>query len=721
MSRKRQTIIDTSQSGSLADSDSQEEFEHDTQADETDLDYRDDIDPSDSASATAEYSVNHSARNARHPSRQHSIQRPRQPTRYYSATAHTPPAGSLPPGEYLPAMSTQDSDLYGGYAPPPGARYPYDPRGAAYPQSAVGGPYAPPSHPGAYGAQMVPWGGQTANPFQPHSPYYEGHRHEMMPYQPPGFPVPYAAPGPHSANFGMTHHLNHVIYPAPPPPQTEVGVPVRGPTPAPPEERKPDPEFLKMKEQLEMMQLERKKAEEAQARAELEQRIRQEEERKIKDRMDAMREAQEVAKKEIELARIAAETAARERLEEARKAEEERRRMEAELRAQAAREERERIEKEKQAEAERAAEQAAALERAERAAREKYEAAKKAEEESKAEMARQKELIEIETKNKLLAEQKAAEEAKAAAELKAAEAAKAAEIEKETLRQQAIQEHEAKLAAEKKALAEAEQAAAAAKQQAHDEFVLKQAEEKKKAEEAAAAAEQAKKDAEELKAKILEEGKKAAEEEAKKQTGDDKEPIKFKDAVGRKYSFPWRLASKWRTMEGLINQAFVHIDSVGPHVLEGHYDLEGPEGELILKEIWDNTVQPGWQITMKMWPPDQHRPRHPTQIRMPPGLSPEQQREFINNNIRMRAPRDPRAFAMPGGGGGGGPMGRPPVPPFGNFMPGPHGPMPEGVEAVIPGRAKKDKGKKATKSSGWGLIFGAPPKKSSSSKKKGGK
>ncbi|KAF3771051.1 hypothetical protein M406DRAFT_243494, partial [Cryphonectria parasitica EP155] len=59
-------------------------------------------------------------------------------------------------------------------------------------------------------------------------------------------------------------------------------------------------------------------------------------------------------------------------------------------------------------------------------------------------------------------------------------------------------------------------------------------------------------------------------------------------------------------MERLIYQAFEHIDDLGPHVHEGHYDLEGPEGELILKEIWDTTIQPGWQITMKMWPLQQH-------------------------------------------------------------------------------------------------------------------
>lgn len=59
-------------------------------------------------------------------------------------------------------------------------------------------------------------------------------------------------------------------------------------------------------------------------------------------------------------------------------------------------------------------------------------------------------------------------------------------------------------------------------------------------------------------------------------------------------------------MEGFIVQAFTNIEGFGPHVMNGHYDLEGPEGELIVKEIWRSTVQPGWQITMKMWPANSH-------------------------------------------------------------------------------------------------------------------
>jgi hypothetical protein len=73
----------------------------------------------------------------------------------------------------------------------------------------------------------------------------------------------------------------------------------------------------------------------------------------------------------------------------------------------------------------------------------------------------------------------------------------------------------------------------------------------------------------------LELAKKAAEEEAARLRPSDapKPPIKFKDAVGRKYSFPWHIVKTWKGMEELIKQAFLHVDVIGPHVFDGHYDL----------------------------------------------------------------------------------------------------------------------------------------------------
>lgn len=76
-------------------------------------------------------------------------------------------------------------------------------------------------------------------------------------------------------------------------------------------------------------------------------------------------------------------------------------------------------------------------------------------------------------------------------------------------------------------------------------------------------------------------------------------------------------------MEDLIKQAFVHVEVIGPYVQEGHYDLVGPGGEIILPVVWEKAVLPGWQITMRMWPLDNHPldrqlPAHVTQMLPPP-------------------------------------------------------------------------------------------------------
>ncbi|KAH8882862.1 hypothetical protein GQ53DRAFT_440850 [Thozetella sp. PMI_491] len=71
-------------------------------------------------------------------------------------------------------------------------------------------------------------------------------------------------------------------------------------------------------------------------------------------------------------------------------------------------------------------------------------------------------------------------------------------------------------------------------------------------------------------------------------------------------------------MEELIKQAFLHVDVIGPHVQEGHYDLIGPNGEIILPSVWEKVIEPDWAITMHMWPMDKAplRGHHPG---MPPG------------------------------------------------------------------------------------------------------
>ncbi|KAF2472283.1 uncharacterized protein BDR25DRAFT_167002, partial [Lindgomyces ingoldianus] len=68
--------------------------------------------------------------------------------------------------------------------------------------------------------------------------------------------------------------------------------------------------------------------------------------------------------------------------------------------------------------------------------------------------------------------------------------------------------------------------------------------------------------------------------------------IRFKDAVGRKFSFPFHLCKSWGGMSDLIRQAFIHISALRPHVFNGYYDLVGPDGSIILPQTWETVIQP---------------------------------------------------------------------------------------------------------------------------------
>jgi hypothetical protein len=75
-------------------------------------------------------------------------------------------------------------------------------------------------------------------------------------------------------------------------------------------------------------------------------------------------------------------------------------------------------------------------------------------------------------------------------------------------------------------------------------------------------------------------------------------------------------------MEELIKQAFLHVEIIGPHVHQGHYDLVGPDGEIILPQVWETMIQPDWAITMHMWPmpepPPPPKGPSPDDIMLPP-------------------------------------------------------------------------------------------------------
>lgn len=166
-----------------------------------------------------------------------------------------------------------------------------------------------------------------------------------------------------------------------------------------------------------------------------------------------------------------------------------------------------------------------------------------------------------------------------------------------------------------------------------EKLILAQKEERVKSEEAIEAAK--------LAHEVLEKAKKAAEEEAEKLRPSDvpKPPIRFKDAVGRKFSFPWHLCKTWKGMEELIKQAFLNVEVIGPHVHEGHYDLVDPDGEIILPQVWETVVQPDWAITMHMWPMPEPLPLPPGDLDKPEkgqslkaGLSKLFERRFMSQD-----------------------------------------------------------------------------------------
>lgn len=131
-------------------------------------------------------------------------------------------------------------------------------------------------------------------------------------------------------------------------------------------------------------------------------------------------------------------------------------------------------------------------------------------------------------------------------------------------------------------------------------------------------------------------------------------------------------------MEELIKQAFLHVDVIGPHVHEGHYDLVGPDGEIILPQVWETMVQPDWQITMHMWPmpePPPPPPPPPPEVVAPPPPPPKPSKKGAKKKRESAhiviPPPPPPPVVMPD-----------PMPP-----PPPPAPMPAGaapVEIVTP-------------------------------------
>ncbi|KAI1180476.1 hypothetical protein F4777DRAFT_530532 [Nemania sp. FL0916] len=130
---------------------------------------------------------------------------------------------------------------------------------------------------------------------------------------------------------------------------------------------------------------------------------------------------------------------------------------------------------------------------------------------------------------------------------------------------------------------------------------------------------------------------------------DSVEPIRFKDCVGRKFSLPFHIVREWGGMEELIKQMFTHVVVIGPHVMEGHYDLLDAEGNIILPEAWERCVKPGQIYTMQMWPMEKSPLKSPQAPSNPPNLSKPPGSPQPKPIRSKRASRRSRHTVPPGG------------------------------------------------------------------------
>jgi hypothetical protein len=101
-------------------------------------------------------------------------------------------------------------------------------------------------------------------------------------------------------------------------------------------------------------------------------------------------------------------------------------------------------------------------------------------------------------------------------------------------------------------------------------------------------------------------------------------------------------------MEDLIRQAFLHVEVLGPHVHEGHYDLVGPKGEVILPQTWETVVEPDWAVTMQMWPWPEMLPQPEEPKGAPNGSSGEPDITVTGDNTSIKSskkkPKDNSLF-----------------------------------------------------------------------------
>jgi hypothetical protein len=150
--------------------------------------------------------------------------------------------------------------------------------------------------------------------------------------------------------------------------------------------------------------------------------------------------------------------------------------------------------------------------------------------------------------------------------------------------------------------------------------------------------------------------------------------------------------------------------------VEGHYDLVGPNGTIILPQVWETLVEPGWAVTMHIWPlpekgPLGGPPGHPLSHHFDPRRASLTHRHGHRNSGPPPPPPGPPPSTHRGG---------PPPPPPANWPGGPPRPGPHIIvlgQGGGEGSKSKSRGKESSKTMlGW--MAGKPEESGGGGKSK---
>lgn len=58
----------------------------------------------------------------------------------------------------------------------------------------------------------------------------------------------------------------------------------------------------------------------------------------------------------------------------------------------------------------------------------------------------------------------------------------------------------------------------------------------------------------------------------------------------------------------MIQEIFLVVPNLNLRVADGQFDLCGPQDEILSPSNWSSVIEPGWEVTMRMWPNPERPP-----------------------------------------------------------------------------------------------------------------